>query len=174
MRWLGRKWRTLRNVAYRAQFAIVSSPGHAHWTASWSGTPPRYRLDPADMLYTITGPLLTDSQVIDDALAAVRACIPPSELVDLVDRARIQLARLLMLRPDWIAFVASRQDSGLSPEQWEAELGADLHFNGRLIGKWAHEEVAVSAALAVLPLLDEVHQALVPYSGVNWVAGSAR
>ncbi|MFG2210502.1 hypothetical protein [Streptomyces sp. NPDC048638] len=61
-----------------------------------------------------------------------------------------------------------------SAEDRESALGMDLDFGGFLLKDWQHEEAASSADLAVAPLLDQVHDALVPYAGVNWTASVNR
>ena len=176
MGWLGKKrGDELRQAAYRAQWAIALNTGHMAWTAAWSDEPRRYETDLPDTPRTITGPLLAHSQQIDEALCAVTACTPPAELTELVERARRLLKPLLDLRPVWIAFLTSRPEGrGLSTEEQESALGMDLDFGGFLLKEWQHEETAISAAITAAPVLDQVHDALAPFSGVNWTRGATR
>ncbi|KUN02098.1 hypothetical protein AQI95_28895 [Streptomyces yokosukanensis] len=177
MRWLGRKRDDeLRAAAYRAQLAIVANTGHMAWTAAWKEpqSARRHGADVRDAPRTITGPLLAGSQQIDEALRAVSECVPPSELTEVVNQARRLLEPLLELRPVWIAHLTSPLEGRrLSEEELDSALGMDMDFGGFLLEGWDHEETAISAAIAVAPLLDQVHEALTPYSGCDWLTRAA-
>ncbi|WP_394426460.1 hypothetical protein [Streptomyces sp. SGAir0957] len=173
MGWLLGKRRggDMRQAAHRAQWAIAVNTGYMAWTSAWSKQPRPFQADPAETPRSITGPLLAHSQEIDEALGAFLACTSPPEVTELVDRTRRLLKPLLDLQPSWTAHLAARQEGRrLSAEERESALGMDLDFGGFLLKDWPHEESAISAALAVAPLLDQVHDALVPYSGRNWTA----
>ncbi|MFB9483894.1 hypothetical protein ACFFSH_31550 [Streptomyces filamentosus] len=93
-----------------------------------------------------------------------------------MDRTRRSLKPLLDLRPAWIAHLTSRVEGRrLSAEEQQSALGMDLDFGGLSLEDWQHEESAISAALAALaaaPLLERVHETLVPYSGVTWTVSA--
>lgn len=176
MGWLGkRRGDEIRQAAGQAQRAIACNTGYMLWTAAWSGRPRHYETDFAEIPRTITGPLLTYSQDIDEALHNVNACTPPADLAELVDSTRRLLKPLLDLRPAWIAFLTSRLEGRcLSVEERESALGMDLDFGGYLLEEWQHEESAISAAIAVAPLLDRMYETLVPYSAARWTVLGSR
>ncbi|MFD7919673.1 hypothetical protein ACFV3R_10650 [Streptomyces sp. NPDC059740] len=141
------------------------------WRSAWSKDPRPFTTDFAETPRAIAGPLLAHSQEIDKALGAFLAYAPPAEVTELMDRTRSSLRPLVDLQPAWTAYLTSRLEGRRVPaEDWESALGMDRDFGGFLLRGWPHEETAISAALRVGPLLDRVHDALVPYSGVNWRA----
>ncbi|MFG2210512.1 hypothetical protein [Streptomyces sp. NPDC048638] len=175
MDWFGRSRSNdeLRKAAYRAQLAIVSNPGHGAWTSAWSEPQGarRYGADTPDTPRLIAGPLLARSHKIDEALGAVMDCTPPADLTDILLQARLALVPMLELSPVWIAHLTSRlEDRGLSGEALKDALGMDMEFGGFLLEGWEHEDAAINAVIAAAPLLDQVHQALVPHSRTDWLA----
>ncbi|MET9779116.1 hypothetical protein ABZ023_33540 [Streptomyces sp. NPDC006367] len=158
----------IRQAAHRAQWIIAVNAGYMAWMSAWSEQPRLFKTDPAEIPRTITGPLLARSQEIDEALGIFLACTPPAEVTELVDRARRLLKPLLDLQPAWITYLASCQEGRRLPTE-----DMDLDFGGFLLAEWPDEETAISAALTVAPILDQVQEALVPYSGVNLTARSA-
>lgn len=168
-----RRGKKIRQAAWHAQRSIAGNTGYMAWMSAWSTRPHPFKTDFAQTPHTITGPLLAHSQKIDEALGAFIACAPPAEVTELVDRTRRSLKPLLDLRPAWIAHLTSRVEGRrLSAEEQQSALGMDLDFGGFLLEDWQHEESAISAALAAAPLLERVHETLVPYSGVTWTVSA--
>ncbi|MGP3992056.1 hypothetical protein [Streptomyces sp. 3N207] len=157
-----RRKRDLRRAAYRAQCLIVLNPGHAAWRDAWSGKD-RYAQTGEDALRVIAGPLLSRADQIDEAMHDLLLLKPPQPLAETLTQARDALQPLLELRPAWIELLKSRTPDALA---------MDLDFGGYRLDGWVHEDEAISRVLALAPVLDRAHSALVPWSGMDLAASA--
>lgn len=154
---------TLQDVAYRLQVDIAINPGYAAWRHAWSDTATRWTGPEA--LHVIAGPLIARLDRIDTANAALQLARPPRDIADQLTRLNAASEPLLRLRPLWVAALESRLDPNLTHVERREALAMDLDFGGVHLADWEHEEPAVSAALALAPVLDDTYRALVPLTG---------
>jgi hypothetical protein len=163
LRW-GRRDR-LRRAAYELQREIVTNPGHGAWTAAWAQPRDRPERTEGAALRVIVGPVLSRVGHLDRAILSVLQVEPPQTLTTVLHQAHDALQPLSEIGMVWAALLQSRGDDSGSDEDQRLRAEMDLDFGGFHLTEWDHEEEAVSRVLGLMPLLDRVHQTLVPYSG---------
>lgn len=166
----GRRNEELPHAAYRLQWEIVTNPGHGAWTNAWSRSDGRHTWAGESALHVIVGPVLSRVDQLDRAVLVVLKLEPTQDLAKVLHQTHDVLQPLLPLRVAWRALLESRVDDSASEEDGKQRVEMNLDFGGFNLAAWEHEEEAVGQVLVLMPLLDRLHQALIPHSGTDLTA----